>query len=236
MKKKIAVLITAYNEQDTIGNIIQEIKKIIDDVIVVDDGSIDDTVRIAQQNGAKVISHHRNQGKGAALKTGFNYAKSHGYDGVVTMDGDGQHLPSELNNFLFILENSDPDIILGNRMENTIGMPFHRLLTNIFTSKIISRRAHQLIKDSQCGYRYISTKVLSSIILKTRRFDSENELLMRASWKGFKIEHVPISTIYFEKRESRIKPVRDSWRFFLMIIRSYKWKRDTLKSLAEKHE
>jgi len=234
MKKKITVLITAYNEQDTIGNIIHEIKKIIDDVIVVDDGSIDNTVRIARESGAKVISHHKNQGKGAALKTGFNYAKSYGYDGVITMDGDGQHLPSELDNFLTIIENDDPDIILGNRMDNTRGMPLHRMLTNIFTSKIISRRAHQLIKDSQCGYRYISTEVLSSIILKTKRFDSENELLMRASWKGFKIDHIPISTVYFIKRESRIKPVRDTWRFILVVVRSYKWERDTLKSLAEK--
>jgi glycosyltransferase involved in cell wall biosynthesis len=233
MKKKIMVLITAYNEQDTIGNIIQEIIKIIDDVIVVDDGSLDETVRIARQSGAKVILHHKNQGKGAALKTGFNYAKSHGYDGVITMDGDGQHLPSELNHFLSILIDRDPDIILGNRMENTQGMPFHRLLTNIFTSKIISRRAHQLIKDSQCGYRYISTKVLSSIILETRRFDSENELLMRASWNGFKIEHVPISTVYFKKRESRIKPVRDTWRFLLMIIRSYKWERYALSMVKK---
>jgi glycosyltransferase involved in cell wall biosynthesis len=230
MKKKIMVLITAYNEQVTIGNIIKEIKKIINDVIVVDDGSLDETVRIARQCGAKVILHHKNQGKGAALKTGFNYAKSNGYYGVITMDGDGQHLPSELNNFLSILINRDPDIILGNRMENTRGMPLHRFLTNIFTSKIISRRAHQLVKDSQCGYRYISTRVLSSIILETRRFDSENELLMRASWRGFKIEHVPISTVYFEKRESRIKPVRDSWRFLLMIIMSYKWERYTLSS------
>ncbi|GFP24621.1 hypothetical protein HKBW3S43_00033 [Candidatus Hakubella thermalkaliphila] len=226
MNKKICVLLPAYNEAQNIQKLIQEIRTIVQDIVVIDDGSRDETARLARRAGAVVISHKRNQGKGVALKTGFNYALGKGYHGVITMDADGQHLPGEIKNFLLCVETDDPDIILGSRMHDPKDMPPHRLWTNLFTSWLISRRAGQKIEDCQSGFRCISSRVLEKTELVTRTFDTEPELLMRASWHGFKIHHVPITSVYLPNSISRINPIVDTWRFFALVFRSFRWKRN----------
>lgn len=226
MDKKICVLLPAFNEAQNIQKVIQEIRTIVEDVVVVDDGSRDETAQLARRAGAVVISHKRNQGKGAALKTGFNYVLEKGYHGVITMDADGQHLPGEIKDFLPCIETEDPDILLGSRMHDPKGMPLDRLWTNLFTSWLISRRAGQKIEDCQSGFRYISSRVLQKTELATRTFDTEPELLMRASWHGFKIHHVPITSVYLPNFVSRINPIVDTWRFFAMVFRSFRWERN----------
>ena len=215
-KKKILALIPAYNEGKFIGKLIEEIKNYIEDILVIDDGSIDNTQEQAFKNGAQVIKHKKNCGKGAALKTGFEYAISNNYDSVLILDGDGQHDPRDIPSFLESYE--DADILIGNRMNNVSKMPLIRYLTNKVTSGIISFLIKKNIEDSQCGYRLIKTEVLKNIGFTTSKFDFESEILLIAGIKNYRIKSVPIKTIYYEDNISFINPVIDTFRFIRLIV------------------
>ena len=196
--------------------------KIIDDVIVVDDGSKDNTAQIAQNAGAIVLIHEVNKGKGAALKTGFQYVIDHGYDAVITMDSDGQHDPNDIPGFLNALDKIGSGIIIGTRMNDISTMPMIRKCTNKLTSFASSLMARQKIEDSQSGFRLITTDVLRKVKLETDRFETETEILIKASKSGFRIISVPIKTIYGEEK-SKIRPIRDTNRFLKLLFRSLRW-------------
>jgi len=151
------------------------------------------------------------------LVRGFKFALDNAFDAVITMDGDGQHLPQDLPDFIRLAENSDKAIIIGNRMGKTKTMPFIRILTNRFMSWLISCVTGQKIPDSQCGFRLIKKEVLQKIKFGTRRFETESEVLIKGSRLGFKIGSVPIKTVYSTEK-SRINPVVDTLRFIRFII------------------
>jgi len=195
---------------------------VINDVVVVDDGSKDDTAQLAKDAGAIVLKHEINRGKGAALKTGFNYAVENGYDAVVTMDSDGQHDPEDIPRFLNALNSFKSGIIIGSRMNDITTMPAIRKCTNKLTSYVNSTFAHQRIDDSQSGFRLITTDVFRTIKLETDRFETESEILIKASKAGFKIISVPIKTIYGEEK-SKIRPVKDTYTFIRLFFRSLRW-------------
>jgi glycosyltransferase involved in cell wall biosynthesis len=194
------------------------------DVAVVDDGSTDGTSAAASAAGAHVLAHEVNLGKGAALRTGFEYAIAEGYDAVITMDGDGQHDPSAIPDFLEAMESSGADIVIGTRMHAVGEMPKLRIWTNRTTSRIISLLAGQDIPDSQSGYRLIKVDVLKSIIdsLVTTRYDAESELLIRAARRGYRTAAVPIRSIY-TGAVSHINPVIDTLRFVRLVVHSMFW-------------
>jgi len=205
-----------------IGQVVSDARKIIDDVIVVDDGSKDNTAQIAQDAGAIVLKHEINKGKGAALRTGFQYAIEHGYDAAVTMDSDGQHDPSDIHGFLTAIEKIGSGIIIGSRMNDISTMPAIRKCTNKLTSFASSLLAHQKIEDSQSGFRMITSDVLRTVKLETDRFETESEILIKASKAGFRITSVPIKTIYGEEK-SKIRPIHDTYRFLKLLFRSLRW-------------
>jgi len=215
---RICALIPVFNEERTLGTLIHLIKEKGLDILVIDDGSTDRSAQIAREEGASVLSHAHKMGKGASLRDGFNYALEHGYDGVMTMDGDGQHDTRDLNEFLSVAYQQKVDIIVGNRMTDTARMPFVRRLTNRFMSCMISMACRQSIADTQCGYRYISVASLKSIELATSGFEIETELLMKAAKQSLKITSVPIRTIY-EQEVSKIHPLKDTIRFFQYFFR-----------------
>jgi len=186
-------------------------------VLVVDDGSTDGTAEAARAAGADVIVHKVNLGKGEALKTGYQWALDQGVDWVFTLDSDGQHLPSEMQNFIDAATPGDLDVIVGTRMAQTDNMPWIRLKTNQFTSWVISRLAGQPIPDSQNGYRLYRTACLKGVKLKTKRYDSESEILVRLSRRGFRIGSAPITTVYGDE-ESSINPFVDTGRFFRLVF------------------
>jgi len=219
---KICVLIPGYNESRTIEQVVSNTLKVINDVVVVDDGSKDDTAQLAKDAGAIVLKHEINRGKGAALKTGFNYAVENGYDAVVTMDSDGQHDPEDIPRFLNALNSFKSGIIIGSRMNDITTMPAIRKCTNKLTSYVNSTFAHQRIDDSQSGFRLITTDVFRTIKLETDRFETESEILIKASKAGFKIISVPIKTIYGEEK-SKIRPVKDTYTFIRLFFRSLRW-------------
>jgi glycosyltransferase involved in cell wall biosynthesis len=215
---RACVLIPVYNESANIGRVVKEIREQNLDVLVVDDGSQDNSSEIAGESGAVVIVNGKNQGKGSSLKTGFKYVLDKGYGVVITMDGDGQHLPQDIPYFLRIAEYSDAQIFIGNRMQKTKTMPFVRIMTNRFMSWLISCVAGQKIPDTQCGFRLIKKAVLEKVKLSTERFEVESEILINGSRLGFKIESVPIKTVY-RGEKSQINPFVDTLRFIRFMFK-----------------
>ena len=195
------------------------------DVVVINDGSTDGTSAAAEAAGAHVLEHEVNLGKGAALKTGFEYAVAKGYDAVVTMDGDGQHDPSAIPDFLDALDKCDADIIVGTRMHAVGEMPRLRIWTNRTTSRIVSLITGQNIPDSQSGYRLIRVRVLRDIVKSfvTTRYDTESELLIRAARRGYRTAAVAITSIY-TGAVSHINPIVDTLRFVRLVSRSMFWR------------
>jgi len=215
---RVCVVIPTYNESGAIGELVEQVFAHNFFVVVVDDGSKDNTVGIARDKGAVVLESKINQGKGASLIKGFEYVLSNNFDAAITMDGDGQHLAEDLSYFIRLAEYSESAIIIGNRMANPKNMPLLRVLTNKFMSWMISGITKQDIPDTQCGFRLIKKEVLEKADFKCRKYEIESEILIKASRLGFKIESVPIKTVYgFQK--SRINPFKDTLRFIRFILK-----------------
>jgi glycosyltransferase involved in cell wall biosynthesis len=224
---KTLVVIPCKNLESEVGEVVRGVLG-LDlglDVVVINDGSTDGTSAAAEAAGAHVLEHEINLGKGAALKTGFEYAVAKGYDAVVTMDGDGQHDPSAIPDFLDALETSDADIIVGTRMHAVGEMPKLRIWTNRTTSRIVSLITRQNIPDSQSGYRLIKIRVLRDIVTSfvTTRYDTESELLIRAARRGYRTAAVAITSIY-TGAVSHINPIVDTLRFVRLVSRSMFWR------------
>lgn len=214
---KICVVIPAYNEERAIGPLASEIRSRGLDVLVIDDGSTDSTAVAARGAGATVLSRMPNRGKGASLATGFSWALEHGYEAVITVDGDGQHHPEDIAQFLTVAAKGY-GIVVGNRLHNPRSMPLTRLLTNRFMSWIISSVTGQRIPDTQCGFRLITREVLEGVKVETSKYEIESEILIKSARKGFTIASVPIKSIYLNE-QSYINPVADTFRFVRYLWR-----------------
>ncbi len=214
---KICVLIPVYNEERTIKDLVKNVSKFVDAVVVINDGSKDNTLKEVKETKAVILSQQKNQGKGLSLKEGFQWALRKNFAAVITMDGDGQHNWQDLPKFLKEGErDKEAGIIMGRREINLKNMPFMRFLTNKITSLIISKLTHQKIVDSQSGYRLIKRKVLENVQLTTSHYDTESEILLKAGKKGFKIKSVPVKTVYLSQ-QSGINPFLDTLRFIRLI-------------------
>lgn len=211
------VIIPAYKEAPRIGPVVKRVLDFLPDVVVVDDGSDDDTSGEAKVAGAVVLQHEMNRGKGAALATGLAYAKSKGFAWAITLDADGQHDPADIPKFIEAYVRTGIPVLVGNRMGKAGAMPPVRRLTNTFMSNLLSREMGQFVPDTQCGYRLYRIDVLPFLTTKTTRFAAESESLLRVAERGLTIGPVPISVIYIEGRESHIRPVKDTIRFFSML-------------------
>ena len=210
---KVCVIIPVHNEANTIGPLVTSLKRKNLDVVVIDDGSTDSSGLIAERQGARIFSNEGKQGKGYSLKEGFQHALSENYEGTIAMDGDGQHNPDDIEQFLNLAQKFPVSVINGNRMHDHARMPWVRYLTNRFMSLLISLTCRQYIPDTQCGFRYISCKILKEIHLASNDFEIETEILMKAAKKGFRIYSVPVKTIY-RNEKSKISPLKDTLRFF----------------------
>ncbi len=216
---KVCALIPAYNEAANIARVVRGCAPHVDEVLVVDDGSADETARLAEEAGATVIIHKRNAGKGAAIRTGLSYVRGREFDAVVLLDGDGQHDWSEIPRFVEAAERTGAPVVLGDRMQDVADMPALRRWTNRVTSAIVSRLARQHVPDSQCGFRLLRAEVLADLDLKTANYETESEMLLQAAYAGHRIESLPIKTIY-NAAPSHIHPVRDTWRFIKLVLRA----------------
>jgi len=221
MKEKILIIIPAFNEEKSLGKLLKKVSSVssLKDVLVVDDGSKDNTAIIAKRAGSRVLSQKINQGKGLALRAGFNFAIKSGYDAVITMDADGQHDPGEIPKFLAYYEKYKTDLIIGTRKHDLSEMPFPRFMANTTSSLAASVLGGVRVHDSQSGYRLIKRILIKKINLKTERFQMETEIIIKAARANFSIGEVPIKTIYFKKFKSYINPLVDTVRFIKLTLR-----------------
>ena len=226
---KTCILIPAYKEETRIAAVIREVLDYCPDVVVIDDGSPDETAQAAAGAGATVLEHVHNQGKGAALQTGFDHARANGYDLAITMDADGQHAPSDIPAFLAAYERTHSPVLVGNRMGDVAAMPWLRRVVNRFMSDLLSRVMGQHVPDTQCGYRLYHRSAFPEgpYDAHSQRFAAESEILLRLSLQGRKIGAVAIQTIYGDEK-SKINPFTDTIRFFRMLRRFKKIKKETL--------
>jgi glycosyltransferase involved in cell wall biosynthesis len=221
MSKRALALIPAYNEARRILPVIRATQPHVSEVVVIDDGSSDDTAAVAEMAGARVLRHAGNRGKGAAIVTGLQHLAESGADYAIFLDADGQHDPAEMPSFLSAARETGAGIVIGNRMQHTEQMPWLRRTANRLTSWVTGRLARQPVPDSQCGYRLVHRAVLPALHLATSHFETETEMLIQAGRAGHRIASVPVKTIYFAGRSSRIRPWRDTLRFCQLAWRAW---------------
>jgi glycosyltransferase involved in cell wall biosynthesis len=222
-----AAVIPCFNEDRTIGPLVSQVREYIDLVVVVDDGSTDNTSSKAKQAGAVVLRHDRNCGKGAALKTGLSHAHHLGCEWSVTLDGDGQHAPDDLPALRQCAEQTGAPLVIGNRMGNADAMPWLRRQVNRWMSSRLSQYAGRRLPDTQSGFRLVHLPTWAALDLNAQRFEVESEMLMAFLAANHPIEFVPIRAIA-ASRKSRIHPIADSLRWF-------KWWRQMRKRITERH-
>jgi len=219
--QKIAVVIPAYCEEKHVGEVVLRTRAHLDHVLVVDDGSTDQTALHAREAGAEVIVHPKNRGKGETIKTGLRYWFDRGFDFVIILDADGQHRPEEIDRFVAATAPpTQSKFLVGNRMNDVSRMPLVRRIVNRYMSEKISRVCGQHIPDTQCGFRMLHRELIPDMLGGAERFDYETEMLIFASRKGYRVDSVPISTVYSDEVSS-IHPIRDTLRFF-QLMRRYK--------------
>ena len=217
------ILIAAYNESERIADVVKRASTHCPYVIVIDDGSKDNTSEIAAQAGADVITLKHNRGKGAALNAGILRAIEQHADFIITLDADGQHDPDEIPTFLEAYHRTAIPVLIGNRMADSKTMPIVRYVTNRIMSWLISKNMGQYIPDTQCGYRLFRSDILPFLTTKSERFAAESEILLRLGARNIRMDSVRIKTIYNESgHSSNINPLIDTARFFTMLHRHNK--------------
>lgn len=217
MIDRAIALIPAYNEAARVGEVVSKTSHQVKEVVVIDDGSTDDTAAIASKAGAKVLRHEHNRGKGSAIITGLDYFRGSDIEFAIFLDADGQHDPEEIPKFVEAACAANAGVVVGTRMARTRDMPLVRKLTNQFTSWVTSKLARQKIPDSQCGFRLLRRAVAGNLELSTAQFETETEMLIQAGRAGHKIVSIPVRTIYETGRASHIHPWRDTVRFFKLV-------------------
>ena len=190
------VCIPAYNEENTISDIITRSLKFADKVIVCDDGSTDSTSKKAKDSGATVINHVKNSGKGTALKSLFEYIKKSNFDVAVTIDGDGQFLPEEMEKLIEPILKNGVDVVIGNRFSNSEEMPAYRKTGNKVLDKITKLASDLPVEDSQSGYRAYSSKAINTLSFHTSGFGIDSEILIDAVNKNLTISEQPVTVLY----------------------------------------
>jgi glycosyltransferase involved in cell wall biosynthesis len=196
---KIYIVIPAHNEGKRIGKVITDIgaAKLNLPIIVVDDGSKDNTGVVAKNLKAVVLIHKINLGKGAAMKTGCDYAFTNGADAVILMDSDGQHEVADLKKFIVALNSGKYDVILGSR-NYSYGVPLVRYLGNKFASVVMAALFHIYVSDVICGFRAVTKNGYDKIRWDSDGYGVETEMVARMGKKRVNFCEVPVETIYHD--------------------------------------
>jgi glycosyltransferase involved in cell wall biosynthesis len=206
-------IIPCLNEAASVGPLVLQVRSHLPHVIVIDDGSTDDTATLATRAGARVLHHPTPQGKGAALVNGWTQARSAGLTWAITLDGDGQHAPGDIPALLTCAERTGALLVVGNRMANPAGMPWLRRQVNRWMSHRLSRLVEQDLPDTQNGFRLMHLHTWAALDIHAAHFEIESELLCKFALARHRIEFVPVQVIYREER-SKIRPLHDTYRWF----------------------
>ncbi|HEY5669565.1 MAG TPA: glycosyltransferase family 2 protein [Anaerolineales bacterium] len=194
---RIVVVVPAYNEERFIGSVVLKIRKYPVTVIVVDDGSTDDTAYVAQAAGAIVARHEKNQGKGDALNTGFCQARQLEPEAIVIIDGDGQHLPEQLPHLVQPVLAGQADLVVGSRyLRKDCRVPRTRLIGHWFFNQLARHASGVGVSDSQSGFRAFSPRAYNADLFHCSDFSVESEMQFLAREYGLRVAEVPITIRY----------------------------------------
>jgi glycosyltransferase involved in cell wall biosynthesis len=210
--RRIIVAIPCLNEERHIGTLVHQAQRWASEVIVVDDGSADETSIIAEAAGATVIRHAQNQGKGAALNSAFGVALGRDADVLVLMDGDGQHRPSEIPIIAAPVLKGEADIVVGSRHLSDGGIPKVRRIGQTMVTAATNIGSGVNLTDSQSGFRAFSRKALEGMTFSSRGFAVESEMQFLALDRGLRVVEVPIEAVYVEP------PKRNVFRHGLIVL------------------
>jgi glycosyltransferase involved in cell wall biosynthesis len=221
VRRDVVALIPAYEAGGSIAAVVRGVQALLARVVVVDDGSRDDTASAARAAGAEVVSHGANRGKGAALVTGFKHAAGLGVDRVLTLDADGQHLPSEIPALLAASDANPAAIVVGARRKS--GHEIRRLnrFGNWIADRLLRLIAGQPLPDTQSGFRVYPVGATLGLGAAGARFDFETEILLRAARRGMPVVGVPVAVHYPPVRErvSHYRPAWDTLRIIRTVLR-----------------
>jgi glycosyltransferase involved in cell wall biosynthesis len=227
INNKLIVVIPAYNEQPLIGatvrGVIQQLKSLElanfdSEIIVVDDGSKDNTFHEAQQAGCTVLRHVINCGLGAAIRTGFQAALRRGGTVIITLDADGQHNPTDIKKVVAPILNNTAEVVIGSRLLNSNNMPLDRRLINWGANLITWLLFGFWTTDSQSGLRAFSRQAVEKIEIKTNRMEVSSELIAEISRLKLRFAEVPINTIYTTYSRDKGQSNINSFSVFLKLL------------------
>jgi len=240
---KVCVIIPTYNNAGTLAGIINDVAKYTKNIIVVNDGSTDDTQQIAESYPyIQLVSYAKNQGKGWALRKGFEHAVSLDYNYAITIDSDGQHFAKDIPTFTDKLESTPNSIIVGSRNMHQATVPGKSSFGHKFSNFWFKVETNIDCPDTQSGFRLYPLQSLKDIRFVTRKYEFEIEVLVRGAWKGVGIDSVPV-TVYYAPKEIRVshfRPFRDFTRvsilnvFLVAIAFAYIKPRDFFINLFQK--
>lgn len=230
MSSRTAAIIPAFNEEMTIGSVVLEARRFVDEVIVVDDGSTDRTPEIAKLAGASVLRLERNHGKGYALKMGLENVKENSFQVVALLDADWQHDPGELPKVIGPVLNGEADLVIGSRFLKSNGsVPRYRKLGLKVLDVTTRLGVKQKISDSQSGFRALSLSAVKNLdISLSGGYSVESEMILSLSEKGMRIKEVPIGVNYEVPHKHKKNPVAHGLEVFARVLRIVSQKRPLL--------
>jgi glycosyltransferase involved in cell wall biosynthesis len=214
---RVAAVIPAFNEAAAIARVVTGIREIVDQVFVVDDGSVDETARRAAEAGAVVLRRERNGGKGNAVRTGLTRVLEGPYTHVLLLDGDMQHLPAEAAKLITAAADSGADAVLGERRFFREHMPASRYHANRLGSVVLSWFVGVRLRDTQCGFRIFRLDSLRRLRLRATGYEIETEMLVKVRRRGGRLASVPITAVYGNE-QSKLRPVRDTTRTCFLAV------------------
>lgn len=213
------VVIPTYNNAGTIAQVISDVDGYSDNIMVVNDGSTDNTSRILSSfSNIRVLSYEKNRGKGYALKLALETAAKTGFDYAITIDADGQHSADDIPAFIDRIEQVPNSLLIGARNLTADNMPSKNTFANKFSNFWYKVETGRTLIDTQSGFRLYPLRKLSDMRFITQRYEFEVEIIVRAAWKGINVENIPVKVYYapIEERVSHFRPLKDFTRISLL--------------------
>lgn len=249
---KCVVVIPAYNNEGTVGRVIEDVKRYAGDIVVVNDGSTDGTADVlASIPDIRVLACDRNRGKGYALNMAMKTAAAEGFDYALTIDADGQHFADDIPAFIDRIEQVPESLLIGARNLAADNMPQKNTFANRFSNFWFAVETGRRLDDTQSGFRLYPLQRLRNMHFVTRRYEFEVEIIVRAAWRGINVENVPVKVYYppAGERVSHFRPLKDFTRISILntflvlwaLLFYYPWRclrsltRENIRKFFDKH-